>query len=233
MDNALEDFKNNPNHPCHGKECKDCESCIFDIDIKVKDNNMQQNLTCDFCSSLVKSYLGDDRSKYNACCNRCLVRFNGSTESRPRVIKANVSPMVILPSPDWCPRNKGIVKEYISSDRLLEDMNFQEFRRSGLLLPTTSSSTVKDVSRPLTYTEKRDKLSTMPKHLQWDEIEEDGVYVIPKILYQGRKVIRVVSKTENFLRFCEIDEYGKESQTLTSLYPKDIDAVFITKVLKY
>jgi hypothetical protein len=73
----------------------------------------------------------------------------------------------------------------------------------------------------------------LPKHIEWCDIQEDEVYVIPKILSQSRKVIRVVCKNDNFLRYSEIDEYGNESHTLSSIYPKDIDAVFMTKLLKY
>jgi hypothetical protein len=40
-------------------------------------------------------------------------------------------------------------------------------------------------------------------------------------------------KSDTLLRCSEIDEYGEESKTLSSVYPKDIDTVFITKVLKY
>ena len=40
-------------------------------------------------------------------------------------------------------------------------------------------------------------------------------------------------KNDTLLRYSEIDEYGKESQTLCSVYPRDIDVVFMTKVLKY
>jgi len=229
MENALEDFNSNPNHPCHGKKCKDCEYCIFDIDIKPT-KEMNQVLTCDYCDGLIKNYLGNDRSRYNACCNKCMIMFNGSNESRPRIISANVGAMVMLPRPNWCPKARGVNKEYISSDRLIQDVNFHEARQSGLLAPI---STVKDVGKPLTYTEKKDKLMQMPKKVEWDDIQEDGVYVIPKILYTPRKVIRVVSKSENFLRYSEIDEYGQEGKVLTSLYPKDIEAVFITKVLKY
>jgi hypothetical protein len=85
----------------------------------------------------------------------------------------------------------------------------------------------------MTYSERREKLMALPKRLKWDEIEEGGVYVIPKILSQARKVVRVVMKTDDILRCSEIDEFGKESQVLTSVYPRDIDVVFITKVLKY
>ena len=85
----------------------------------------------------------------------------------------------------------------------------------------------------MTYTERREKLMELPKHVEWDDIEEGGVYVIPKILSQSRKVVRVVMKSDTLLRCSEIDEYGEESKTLSSVYPKDIDTVFITKVLKY
>ena len=209
------------NHPCDGKDCKDCETCIFDVDLFLdKRNNMINNESCYLCNGLVKNYIGEERFKFNACCNKSLISSNGF--ARPRVIKANTGPMVELTPPSWCPKKRGVTKEFI--------INTDEEKKDTLSLPPTP--TVKP-STQLTYSEKRERLLAMPKRIEWKDIEEDGVYVIPKILSQSRKVVRVIMKTDTLLRCSEIDEYGKESQTLSSIYPRDIDAVFITKVLRY
>ena len=229
MAHVIEDFNSNPNHPCYGMSCNECETCIFDRDIfaddKPKKENMYLNESCHLCGNLIKNYIGEDRLRFNACCGRSLIGFN--SYSRPRVIKAATGPMVPLPPPEWCPKKRGVTKEYITSTEAEQDLV-----RKCLPAPSTATQNIVQ-NRPMTYSERREKLMALPKRLEWDEIEEGGVYVIPKILSQARKVVRVVMKTDDILRCSEIDEFGKESQVLTSVYPRDIDVVFITKVLKY
>jgi hypothetical protein len=85
----------------------------------------------------------------------------------------------------------------------------------------------------MTYYERREKLKTLPRHLAWDEIQENGVYVIPKLLSQARKVVKVIMKTENLIRTVEINEHGDESTYSSTIYPNDLETVFITKIHKY
>lgn len=227
------DTEINPNHPCADKDCKECESCIFDQDLFLNKNQSKKDMeactSCHLCPNLVKNYVGDDMIRFNACCGRYTIMF--STYSRPRVIKANAGPMLPLTPPDWCPRNRGITKMCVSSEGFAKDIA----RALPAVVSTPKQSVEPEVKtyKTMTYTERREKLMELPKHLTWDEIEEDGIYVIPKILSQSRKVVRVVMKSDTLLRCSEIDEYGKESQVLCSIYPRDIDTVFITKVLKF
>ena len=220
----------NTNHPCYGMNCNECETCKFDRDlfIEPKKNNQHMNNydSCELCNNLIKNYYNQGSVKYNACCGKALITFGCGY--RPRIIKANTGPMLPLPTPDWCPKKRGVTREYLSSSDLQNEVK-------ALPSPSTVSASNSNsaINRPMTYSEKREKMMQLPKHIEWDEIEEGGVYVIPKILHQTRKVIRVVVKTESLLRCSEIDEYGKESQVLTSVYPRDIDMVFMTKVLKY
>ena len=221
---------NNASHPCYGMNCNECETCKFDRDlfIEPKKNNQHMNNydSCELCNNLIKNYSNQESVKYNACCGRTLITFGCGY--RPRIIKANTGPMLPLPTPSWCPKKRGVTREYLSSSDLQNEVK-------ALPSPSTVSASNSDtaINRPMTYSEKREKMMQLPRHLEWDEIEEGGVYVIPKILHQSRKVVRVVIKTESLLRCSEIDEYGKESQVLTSVYPRDIDMVFMTKVLKY
>ena len=205
----------NPLHPCHGLDCRECETCIFDEDLFAekdrKKNSMESN-ECGYCSSLVKNYFGDDKLQFEACCNRSIVNYNSYT--KPRTIIAKCGPMLPIKTPAWCPKKRGVIKESIQ----YKGEENKEKPKS-----------VKD----LTYSEKKELLMSLPKHLEWDEIEEGGIYVIPKILSQDRKVVRVVVKSDNIIRYSEIDEYGEEGRALTSIYPRDIDTVFITKLLKY
>lgn len=171
--------------------------------------------SCHLCKDLVKNYVGEERLRFNACCGRSLVSMNSF--SRPRLIAENTGPMLQLTAPDWCPKKRGVTKEFVDVDRM-----------PSLTPPPPPSET-----KPLTYFERKEKLMELPRRIKWEDIEEDGVYVIPKILNQSRKVVRIVIKGDSYLRCSEIDEHGNESQVLTSIYPKDIDAIFITKVLKF
>jgi hypothetical protein len=229
------DTEINPNHPCADKDCKECESCIFDQDLFLDNNKNKKNMdnctSCHLCSNLVKNYTGDDKIRFNACCGRYMVMFN--TYSRPRVIKANTGPMLPLDPPAWCPRNRGITSMSVSSEELAKNVNKALPAPSQVSTPKETVEPVVKTYKTMTYTERREKLMALPKHLEWDDIVEGEIYVIPKILSQARKVVRVVMKSDTLLRCSEIDEYGKESQALCSVYPRDIDVVFMTKILKY
>jgi hypothetical protein len=223
-------------HPCAGKSCTECETCIFDQELFLEDTQKKENMdtctSCHLCGNLIKNYIGDDRLQFNACCGRFMVMF--SSYSRPRIIKAKTGPMVPLTPPAWCPKNRGVTQMSVSSAMLAQEMNDK-----ALPAPSQVSSQKEEVEpivktyKTMTYTERREKLMALPKHLKWDDIVEGEIYVIPKILSQARKVVRVVMKSDTLLRCSEIDEYGKESQVLCSVYPRDIDVVFMTKVLKY
>ena len=212
----------NPNHPCAGKICNECESCIFDEDLFLdKKHNMDKCTSCHLCGNLIKNYIDDDKLQFNACCGRFMVLFN--TYSRPRLIKAKTGHMLSLTPPEWCPKNNGITNVSIPHSDLIK----------SLPSPSQVSTASEPITKTMTYTERREKIMSLPKRLAWKDIKEGEIYVIPKILYQARKVVRVIMKSDTLIRCSEIDEYGKESQTLTSVYPSDIDTVFITKVLKY
>lgn len=206
-----------PSHPCYGLDCSECETCIFDEDLFVekdrKDYSMESN-ECKYCSSLIKNYIGDDKIQFEACCGRSLVDYNSYT--KPKTIMAKCGPMLSIITPSWCPKKRGVIKESIQYRG--EEEKEEEKPKA-----------IKDLS----YFEKKELLMKLPKHLQWDEIEEGEIYVIPKILSQDRKVVRVVVKSDNLIRYSEIDEYGEEGRALTSIFPRDIDTIFITKLLKF
>lgn len=225
----------NPNHPCADKNCNECETCIFDQDLFLENHKNKKDMdvctSCHLCGNLIKNYIGDDRLQFNACCGRFMVMFN--TYSRPRIIKAKTGPMVPLPPPEWCPKNRGVTSMSVSSDMLAQDVNKALPAPLQVSTPKETVEPVVKTYKTMTYTERREKLMALPKHLEWDDIVEGEIYVIPKILSQARKVVRVIMKSDTLLRCSEIDEYGKESQVLCSVYPRDIDVVFMTKVLKY
>lgn len=212
---------NNTNHPCYGLDCKECDTCIFDVDL-FKEDKMKN--TCNDCSSLVRNYIGENRLQFNACCDRCIINY--VSYSRPRNIQYKVGNMLDIIRPTWCPKERGVTKEYKSYTEV----------NSMASTPTTTPPALPAATpskKFLTYSEKREMLMKLPKRTEWEDINEGDVYVIPKIMSQSRKVIRVVVKTDSCVRYLDIDEFGKESTVCSSMYKSDIDSVFITKLHKY
>jgi hypothetical protein len=229
-----------------GYQCEDCEYKDFKEDKKM----ITPKETCNKCQDLIKNFIGDGRLVFNACCGRVTIDYGDYT--RPRVIKYKTGQMLQIDTPDWCPKKNGISKQVlkpVASDSTMVDENEITKR----LTPTTTqvnnhpsnedddydddeynyNPTPTTQTKPLTYYEKKERLKKMPPHLSWDDIKEGDVYVIPKILTQARKVVRIVMKTDTMLRCSEINEFGEESKCCTSVYPSDIEMVFITNIHKY
>jgi len=114
----------NINHPCYGMNCNECETCKFDRDLFVEDKKNNQHMdnydSCEYCGNLIKNYIGTERLKFNACCGRALINFGSA--HRPRIIKANTGPMLPLPTPDWCPKKRGVTKEYLTTSDLQKEI---------------------------------------------------------------------------------------------------------------
>lgn len=94
-----------------------------------------------------------------------------------------------------------------------------------------SKETKEQAKRPLTYTEKQAGLKNLERMIPWDDISEGTTYVIPKILYQPRRIVKVLTKTPFLVQVYEIDSHGERKYKDTSLYiyKNDIEALLITK----
>lgn len=245
----------NPNHPCVGKSCNDCETCIFDIDIDEiqpkpqkmtttipkecgqlpqcftgyscdycefnEENRMKE--TCNRCPNFIKNYVDEDELIFNACCGKVIIDYGDY--SRPRVIKFRSGHMLDVDVPNWCPKKNGIDKQ------ILKPVGNGSYTDENEATPPPLPK--EESYKNLSYFDRKEKMRKFSRHITWDEIEEDEVYVIPKILSQKRKVIKVVTKTDNIIRATEIDEYGTESTFCTTIYPNDVEMVFITKIHKF
>ena len=205
-------------HPCRGKDCKDCETCIFDEDLfldKVQPNNkinMCNRRLCNQCVNLTRSYEMRSAGRFDAACK--IVTYEALGEKRPRRIDFNVSSGQSIVAPNWCPLNGNVP--------------------IGLPTPSQVSTTTPTSTGELTYSERREKMKQLPKHLEWGDIKEGHVYIIPKILSQARKIVKVIAKTELCCSCHEISETtGNEYQYNCSVYPSDLDAVFITELRKF
>lgn len=254
MAHVIEDMNE---HPCKGKLCEDCETCIFDVDIDavqpiknaktVKSDNSCGQLarcfsgmnaceTCEFnefkdntmtkycndCPYMIKNFIDDDKLAFNACCGKVIIDYGEYSE--PRLIKKRGGLLLNIDTPEWCPKKNGIDKQVLKPVGRYDYKDVQDEQSTPSKVETT---------RKLTYYEKRDALKKLPRHLEWDEIKENEVFVIPKILTQPRKVIRVIFKTNSMIRYSEINDKGTESNYYSTIYPSDIEAIFITKFHKF
>ena len=171
--------------------------------------------TCNYCNNLKKYFLDKDQLVYDACCGRCL----HGVRREPKPIQMNVGPMIDVIKPTWCPKDRGIVVEYYPEN---------------LALPSKTTEVKEEPKKKyMTYNEKREALMALPRHLSLEEIEEGEIYVIPKLQTQKRKVIKVIQKSDTHFRYCEIDENGKESSYSSTVYPKDIEYVFVIKLHRF
>jgi len=213
-------------NPCEGKDCRDCETCIWDRDIfheeaepKEKVNvNLKdmcdKRVKCNGCPNLIRDYDHCVEDRFDAACRA--VHYEAFDVTRPRRIDYNIGPNQDIMIPSWCPLKP----------------------KSTLGLPTPSQVTTRPYPQQTgpssqtspTYT-KREKMKELRKHIEWADIEEGKIYLIPKILTQSRKLVKVITKTNMSCTCHEISEYtGNEYNYNCSFYPSDLDAVFITEL---
>ena len=238
-------------HPCRGKDCKDCETCIFDEDMFLdkkqpnkRENVMSSNL-CNLCANLEKSFEHREEGRFDAACRAC--SYETWNCSRPRRIDYNLSETQDIVRPTWCPLKKKEEPKYV-----VGEINLDEKREIKSLTPKKTPSLPSLPPKPivsekeileelrkkpiesLTYSEKRTLMKELPKHLKWDDIEEGKLYVIPKIMSQSRKIVKVYNKTSAVCVCHEISEItGNEYTYNCNIYPSDLDAVFITELREF
>ena len=226
----------NKNHPCEGKDCRYCETCIFDVDLfvdkvhpntkkeEIKTNNMcNSSRLCNNCINLIRNHEDCIGNKFDAACK--VVSYEAFGETRPRRMAYNVSPMEDIPSPTWCPLRE-------SAAQLMLPTPSQVTHKPS---PQTTGPTASEESLThMSYSERREKMKQIKRHLEWEDIEEGKLYVIPKILSQATKIVKVITKTDMCCTCHEISQVtGNEYQYNCSIYPSDIDAVFITELRKF
>jgi hypothetical protein len=79
------------------------------------------------------------------------------------------------------------------------------------------------------YNEKRKKMEKLPRHVEWEDIKEGKLYVIPQIIKQKGKIVRAGRKTEYTLMCNAVDENLQDTCFIHNVYRKDIDAIFIVE----
>jgi hypothetical protein len=159
--------------------------------------------------------------KCNFCPNLVKTRVDGSVDrfdvacgitsyeafgvTRPRKINCGVGFSDEIYTPQWCPRNK-------STEQPKEESH----------IAYTS------------YSDRREKMKSLKRMVEWDDIQEGEIYIIPKILNQPRKLVRVISKSDLSCSCHEINENtGNEYSYSMNVYQKDLDAIFLNKIHKF
>ena len=150
--------------------------------------------------------------------------------------------------PTWCPLNNNKKNpSYVFGEMTTKKIEKEQSKEVKSLpavpatppkpIPTEAEVLEELRKKPvesLTYSERRTLMKDLPKHLKWDEIEEGKTYVIPKIMSQGRKIVKVSSKTSGVCVCHEINETtGNEYSYTCNIYPSDLDAVFITELREF
>lgn len=194
-------------HPCEGKDCLMCDTCIFDVPLDEnlnpkEERRLRADETCNFCGYLIKQYKDRGDTIFNACCGMC--RIEASTYSRPRTIDFRKKETDDIEKPSWCPKLHGA---------------------TGIIATGTQAPTVTTGSS--TYAQKRDKLKSLPNHLDWSEIEVGKVYVVPSILGKKRKILMPTYKSDYTLTCYDVEENGKVTLNVTNIFKTDIDTNFI------
>lgn len=169
------------------------------------ENNKIENL-CDYCGYLIKDYSSKNKGEYIACCGKCWE--NGLPKIISRTIKSGEK---VCP-PFWCHKLVGDKKK----GELVATSSPQQ--------PQTNSSSTET---------KRDKIGRLPTHLKWDDIEEGTTYVIPPIMNQKLRVVRVDSKTDYCIRCFALNSNMQADGSVYNIYKRDLDMIFIVKYHKH
>lgn len=80
------------------------------------------------------------------------------------------------------------------------------------------------------YKVKRDKIQSLPSVMNWKDIKEGDMCVVPRILQQKRKLVLVKERNEYVLKCVLLDNNLHPTTTYTNIYSNDIDVKFIVKI---
>lgn len=173
--------------------------------------------TCVDCDSLVKDYIDESKIAFKAKCNRCTVAYSNGTNSL-RVIMEKCGPMLTLETPEWCPKKRNVIQEYVHETNLDQE-------KPTLVLPPPTKQPVK----VLTYTERMDAIKTLPREIEWDDIQVGDIYVLPKSTsYSKGRRIKIATKCDRSFSYYELDlESGEPSWTTRHCFKSDVESTLL------
>lgn len=197
-------------HPCYGKSCNECETCIFDEPIPSHEDKLNIFPRCNECGYLIKMYTGHGSLCFNAACGKHMIITDNA--ERGRIIQRNVyGKETPVYQPDWCPK-------------LLE-----KGQKPVLALPAKVSNSIAYDD----YIEKRNKMMELPSVMNWKDIKDGDICVVPKILRHKRQILLVKEASEYVLKCIELKEDLTPTSTYVNIYSNDIFVKFIVKYHKF
>ena len=156
---------------------------------------------CKDCPHMHKKYLSEEKLAFNASCGLCIIKNNEDNTSFTKLIAKNKGMMLAIKRPDWCP--------------LLNKKENMEEKETNKEIPNMIRAS------KMSYQEKREYLLSKHSYVTWEDIKEGSEYVIPQWGYIKTKRILIEYKTDNLIRYYEIDEDGKKSTALSFIYPTE------------
>ena len=156
---------------------------------------------CKDCPHMHKKYLSEEKLAFNASCGLCIVKNDEDNTSFTKLIAKNKGMMLAIKRPDWCP--------------LLNKKENMEEKETNKEIPNMIRAS------KMSYQEKREYLLSKHSYIAWEDIKEGSEYVIPQWGYIKTKRILIEYKTDNLIRYYEIDEDGKKSTALSFIYPTE------------
>lgn len=158
----------------------------------------------------VCNYCDNLQKNYNGNCVsifKALCRACTNSNGDPKLIEVLCLDHDSIERPEWCPKNG----------------------ENALSLPQPSN-----VKHEYTYSEKRTMIMQFPRNINWDDIKEGHLYVIPKVLYTPMKIVRVESIDSVKAKCKELSIEGlKETYTSVYIYPNDIDAIVMAPLRSF
>lgn len=157
---------------------------------------------CKDCPHMHKKYLSDEKLAFNASCGLCVIKNNDDNTSFTKLIAKNKGMMLTIKCPDWCPL-------------LNKNENTKEKEETTKEIPNMIRAS------KMSYQEKREYLLSKHSYIPWQDIKEGSEYVIPQWGCIKTKRILIEYKTDQMLRYYEIDEDGNKSTALSFIYPTE------------
>ena len=209
-------------HPCEGLSCENCVSCKFDEPLfdELEQKEEKEMETCNLCGYLIKAFVGCDKLTFNATCG--LNMSCSPSYLKPTTIAYGLNRYDEVKRPSWCPK---VCERKNKEENVVKPIPISPIDED----PQPKKVEFKDMS----YTEKREVLKKMPTHLKWDDITVGETYFMPRILSSSYKKVMVESKTEFMIRVKEVLNDGSLASYSTSIYPNDVESVFITTIKEF
>lgn len=165
--------------------------------------------TCNDCCYLIKDYLDDSKLAFTALCDKTKKIHEGKIVTP--IISYKTGAMLSISTPNWCPLSSNTMHGAIEKEENVITKKFED----------------------LSYYEQNNFLKTLPKHVEWCDVKEGELYVLPKIRYSKGKLYKVELKTDYLIRMIEVDDSLNPLSVSKNIYKTDCESSFLVAYHKY